>query len=482
MKRVGISILTNGERLDYLRRCVESLLARTSYRPLVVAIYDNASTDGTAIYIDRLKESRELGVEWRSGRAVVDQGVSVGINRAMAMVADCEWAIHVESDFELIDPDASGHGRDWLEKAVEWAEGAGCDYLYLRRILDEREVMAHWWWRWPGRIAPSAEPFQMLPGFWWSNNPALRRNPALAAAGVLPLPERPRESKDRPYWSKSEMEAVRPPNAAIMPHGVFAHEWSEPRLLGCDRFERHGMSTCKYGFFQDPGSMWCRVCDPMAPWNCLAEHYDAYQALLKGDVDASVATVWVRAGVLHDILARSLSGCRVERLLTRGRPETCLATEYNRMLGDATSDVVVFCEPDAEFSHDGLQNVVEAVQRPDVGAAGLVGARRPDGEIWSRDASVEQDVETLDACVMGVDRTKGFKFDDGTFTGLHLHVEDYCCQVRAAGLRCLVVPSRRFEHHSTTWSERGPDWGDYGKWKRTLLDKWRGRLGEVRTT
>jgi hypothetical protein len=490
MTPVGISILTNGRRLGEMQKCVSSLLSSTSRRPLILAVFDNGSTDdtwkwlgGMSHHADSFDELEQ--VEWRVRRSDEDLGVSVGTNKAMAMVADCEWAIHIESDFELLPPEISGHGMDWLDRAIEWMELNGRDYLYLRRIIDEKETAAHWWWRWPGRIADSDEPFQRMPGFWWSNNPHLRRNRALYSAGVIPVPERPKENKDKDYWSKSEEETKAPPNAAITRFGLFVHDPGsrDPSIkTGCGRFDKHGAITCKYGFFQDPESKWCRACDPLAPWTCIAEHFEGWRRIVEKKIDATVATVWVDKAVLNGILAKSLSGCNVERLLTKGKPDTCLAAEYNKMLDVATSDIVVFAEPDAEFSYDGLENLVAAVSRPGVGAAGLVGARKQDGEVWAAKITTEMDVETLDTCIVAVDRRKGIRFDEATFTGLHMHVEDFCCQVRAKKMRCIVVPARKFEHHSTTWRVRGPDWGDYGVHKRVLLEKWREVLGEVTTT
>jgi glycosyltransferase involved in cell wall biosynthesis len=479
---VGISILTNGERLPRLAACVSSILGGTSYRPLIVAVHDNGSVDGTSEWLREVSSVEPPGVEWRVGRSETDMGVSVGTNRAMDMVSDCGWAMHVESDFELLPPELSGWDVGWLDSALRWMSSEGCDYLYLRRIVDEREVRAHWWWRWPGRVARFEGPFCEVPGFWWSNNPHLRNDRALRRAGVVPIPERDGENKRSSFWSLSEARAKAPPNPAVTVPGLFVHEWDGGDGFGCGRFDAFGASSCKYGFFVDPASAWCRACDAAAPSNCLAEHVDRFLMLASGRLEASVATVWVDREVLHGTLAPSLEGLRVERLLARGEPWTCLASEYNRLMDSASCDVVVFVEPDVEFSRDAFENVVAAVRRPDVGAAGLIGAAKGSGEVWSRDIEDERDVDTLDACVLAVDRRMGFRFDDRLFPGLHLHVEDYCCQARAAGSRCVVVPARRFEHHSTTWSREGPDWGDYSKYKAVLLDKWRGVLGEVVTT
>lgn len=54
---IAIVVLTYN-RVHLLRQCVESVLARASDRTTEIVIWDNASTDGTAAYLDSLRDER----------------------------------------------------------------------------------------------------------------------------------------------------------------------------------------------------------------------------------------------------------------------------------------------------------------------------------------------------------------------------------------------------------------------------------------
>ena len=103
---VGVSILTNGARRAALERCVGSLLANCYYRPLVIGIYSNGSTDDTIDWLDDLPDV--YGVKWRLDVSMTDRGCAYGTNRSIEGVSQCELQIHLESDFELLTPEESG--------------------------------------------------------------------------------------------------------------------------------------------------------------------------------------------------------------------------------------------------------------------------------------------------------------------------------------------------------------------------------------
>jgi GT2 family glycosyltransferase len=54
---IAVVVLTHG-KLDLLRQCVERVLGRTSPEVTEVVIWDNASSDGSAAYLDTLDDSR----------------------------------------------------------------------------------------------------------------------------------------------------------------------------------------------------------------------------------------------------------------------------------------------------------------------------------------------------------------------------------------------------------------------------------------
>lgn len=252
---IGISILTNGSRRQYLERCIDSLLEHCYYRPLVIGIYSNGSTDDTAEWLQGLPDI--YGVEWRLGLSDNDLGCAVGTNESMTLVEDCDLQLHLESDFEHLSTEESGIDKMWMHRAVKQMEGGDCDYLYLRRMRDHRECAMHWWDQWMPKITEERGEYLSCPNFWWSNNPVLFRTSELEKAGVLPLDGKKDGKKGTPGWSQPELQASRPPNTWIHRWGVFVHERQEG-----ESFVNHGCDEdCKYGFWMAHGSPWCVQCD-----------------------------------------------------------------------------------------------------------------------------------------------------------------------------------------------------------------------------
>jgi len=276
MKPVGISILTNGSRRRELERCIDSLLANCYYRPLIVGIYSNGSTDDTVDWLDNLPRGI-YGVEWRLDVSTTDRGCAYGTNRSMELLEDCELQIHLESDFEHLTPEESGEDKMWLHRAVEHMNAGDCDYLYLRRMRDHREAQMHWWSQWMPQVTEARDDYLKCPGFWWSNNPVLFRTAALEAAGTLPLDGSKDGVKGTPGWSQPELQAARPPNAWIHRWGLFVHERQAGETFdrhGCGRYGRFGQSGCKYGFWYSDGETFCRSCDHSAGFEDLPHHED----------------------------------------------------------------------------------------------------------------------------------------------------------------------------------------------------------------
>jgi glycosyltransferase involved in cell wall biosynthesis len=278
---VGISILTNGARLNYLRACIDSLLAFCYYRPLHIGICDNGSTDGTNAFVSSLPDI--YGVKWFCIQVEEDMGCSIGTNLACELTRDCKYTIHLESDFIHIHPDESGLDKMWLHRAVEFMDSGECDYLYLRRMRDQNEMMMHFWSQWMPQVTEKRGEYLKCPPFWFSQNPHLRNNEALYSAGTLPMPEFDNDNKDNmDVWNKAEMSSAKPPNTWIHQWGMFVHErdfvgTEYQNIRGCGNFPQIGRSTCKYGFYVDGKERFCQHCDLSKGMEDMPEHEARYR-------------------------------------------------------------------------------------------------------------------------------------------------------------------------------------------------------------
>jgi glycosyltransferase involved in cell wall biosynthesis len=273
---VGVSILTNASRRHYLERCVDSFLANCYYRPLVFCIYSNGSTDDTEDWIQGMQKA--YGVEWRLGISHSDGGCARGTNASIEMACELKYQIHLESDFEHLSPAESGVDRMWLHRALEFMESAECDYMYLRRMRDEKEMMMHWWSQWMPKVDAERTEYLRCPGFWWSNNSTLFRNEALYGCGTLPLDEAKDGAKGSDGWSQPELTAARPPNAWIHKWGMFVHErmpGEDFTQAGCGAYGPFGRSGCKYGFW-GPSNAWCGMCDHSRDFRDMDDHKTRY--------------------------------------------------------------------------------------------------------------------------------------------------------------------------------------------------------------
>lgn len=279
---VGVSILTNGERCGTLQLCISSLLHGCAYRPLVIGIFNNGSTDDTESYLTH-GLPKAHGIVWRTGHATTDLGCSQGTNGAIALVDDCEYALHLESDFIHCTERETGVDRNWMGRALAFMGTGVCDYLYLRRMRDENEMAAHFWSQWMPRVIRAEGEYLCCPRFWWSQNPHLRRNEALRMSGTIPVPEMPADYKGSPTWNQSEMCVPPPPNTWIHRWGMFFHDdpmMGFPEALGwCGKFGPFGLSTCKYGFYKEQ-SFWCEHCRMETDFRDMENHERRVRAAL----------------------------------------------------------------------------------------------------------------------------------------------------------------------------------------------------------
>ena len=273
---IGVSILTNKNRLEYLQTCVLSLLENCFYRPLIIGIHDNGSTDGTR---DWCKQAKDFyGVEFRVTTSETDQGCASGTNMAASLVRDCEYVLQLESDFVHLPAEMSGEDKMWLNRAVAFMDSSDCDYLYLRRMVNEESIRLHWWDRWAEILSASdrVSNYMRCPGFRWSNNPHLRRNDVIYEAGCLPVDEENDGPKGTPLWSQPELKAPEPPRAWVHRWGLFVHD-VDPTMLPhpCGKYGE-GYLSCKYGFFKDGGDHFCQCCRG-PELSDMKKHYGRYR-------------------------------------------------------------------------------------------------------------------------------------------------------------------------------------------------------------
>lgn len=226
MKPIGVSILTNDCRSNFLSTCVQSLLSNCFMRPLIIGIFDNGSIDNTPDISKQFRASKYYGIEFRYERIEKDMGCAVGTNRSIEMVSDCEFQIHLESDFRHLSESESGIGKLWTKQAVKLLESGSADYIYLRKMRDNNEMSMHWFHQWKEKIIEVQGQFQHCKDFWWSNNPSIFRTKALYDCKTLPLNERLDGAKGTPNWSKPELSTPRPTRAWLWGYGegMFIHD------------------------------------------------------------------------------------------------------------------------------------------------------------------------------------------------------------------------------------------------------------------
>jgi len=258
MSRVAVTILTNGSRRKTLLKCISSFLKNCSYRPLDFYILDNGSTDDTRECLNSLDEVE--GISWNVKSLDDDIGCAAGTNMVSAMARGHEYVLHLESDFFHIPEIDSGFGETWLDDAVSFMDEERCDYLYLRRMTDEQEMVMHWWSQWMEKVNTFGK-YMHCPGYWWSNNPHLRKDEEVYKSGALPLDESKDGPKGSPGWSKPEMETGKPGRPGltwICRWGMFVHERTRISDTSCMRSESE--SECKYGF-SVKDKTFCDQCD-----------------------------------------------------------------------------------------------------------------------------------------------------------------------------------------------------------------------------
>ena len=283
--------MTNGQRLEKLKACLSTLLENCHYRPLRIGIFDNGSTDDTWKWLSEWVMATDnpfkYGITFGIQHSDKDLGCAAGTNAACEMVRDTEFAIHLESDFEHLNPLESGEDRLWLRRAAEYMQMSGGYYMYLRRMTGEQEMMMHWWSQWMRMCEEYPNhPFMKAHGFWWSNNPSLRRNKALYENGTLPLDVSKDGPKGTPGWSQPELTAKKPGRAYIHKWGLFVHDRSEQTCNFSSTIchtMMAGRERCKYGFFKngDQQDRFCGQCRVDCSFKDMAEHENRFKSSLR---------------------------------------------------------------------------------------------------------------------------------------------------------------------------------------------------------
>src|SRR5262245_40222160 len=92
-RRVSVVVLTHN-RCHLLRQCVENVLLRTSERTTEIVIWNNASTDDTAAYLDTVTDPRIT---------VVHHPTNIGVNAYARLFPRTAGEYLVEVDDDVID-------------------------------------------------------------------------------------------------------------------------------------------------------------------------------------------------------------------------------------------------------------------------------------------------------------------------------------------------------------------------------------------
>ena len=100
---IAIVVLTHN-RVHLLRQCVEKVLGRISEQTTEIVIWDNGSTDGTAVYLDSLDDPRIR---------VVHHPENIGQNAYAEAFRLTSAPFMLELDDDMIDAPDAWVGRCW---------------------------------------------------------------------------------------------------------------------------------------------------------------------------------------------------------------------------------------------------------------------------------------------------------------------------------------------------------------------------------
>lgn len=206
----------------------------------------------------------------------------------------------------------------------------------------------------------------------------------------------------------------------------------------------------------------------------------------------AVATVSIDSEDLANILLPSVMDAgNFSIIVKQGLPNTCLAKEYNEIIRSTKYKYLLFCHQDFEFTRDFFIFANYIAKTRQYGAIGMYGfgfdskfyaggPPKPMGETPSYQKIIDgvcMEVSSLDSCCILINKEHEVFFDDETFDGLHLHVEDYCFQQRAQNKKILLSRVFTCKHHGTTTNkkQKGCAWGNYKHFADKIRAKWKGK-------
>lgn len=209
------------------------------------------------------------------------------------------------------------------------------------------------------------------------------------------------------------------------------------------------------------------------------------------DLDITISYISHDSKVYEKFLGRSLKeliGRYQLNSKVSGEPPAKL---YNDMISECKTKYIIFTHEDVDFSNDLLYKIHETILSiGDFGVIGMVGVDHEGNYRWSTNNKTFE-VQTLDSCFIIINTQHDLIFDDQTFDGLHLYVEDYCATVsKKLGKKnyTILIDSEEspnisskisyLNHHSNTLNKLGPCWGDYLTYKEKLINKWK----DIKTT
>jgi len=112
-----------------LRRCVTSILERTSYRNFEILVVDTGSTEAATMeYYARLTSHPQIRVLDHPGPFNYSR-----VNNAGARRTDGELLLFLNNDTEALDP-------DWLEELVRWAERPAIGAVGAKLLYPDRSI------------------------------------------------------------------------------------------------------------------------------------------------------------------------------------------------------------------------------------------------------------------------------------------------------------------------------------------------------
>jgi GT2 family glycosyltransferase/SAM-dependent methyltransferase len=128
-------IIPSKDKVDFLRRCIESIIEITSYSNYEIIVVDNNSREkGTLDYYQSLKNRSEIRVVPFPGEFNFSAAINLGAREAQGKLL-----LFLNNDIEIIE-------SDWLEEMVRWAERpeigiVGAKLLYPNGLIQHAGVI-----------------------------------------------------------------------------------------------------------------------------------------------------------------------------------------------------------------------------------------------------------------------------------------------------------------------------------------------------